>query len=239
MNTPDSILARKVWNPEAFREALKDLHAVEDNAATPEVEESITKTLKMLAAYLTQLRVLGKVSVLRGYGMMLGELLMRHPKLPRLRQLTFAQRVGVRMELMIEDVLQAEALPSIDKAKAALIGDRFAARRKIIKKLMEADWVPTAALVEASGTTRQNVHQVLLPALTALGLVISREEKGVHLHRCTDLAKRAYKEIGGTNTLWPDVDVTNFRRLMDTAARETHAAQRRATQSLAAAVMAG
>jgi hypothetical protein len=194
MMTSEAILARNEWTPELFREALRDLDKVEEGESSPELEQSMMKTLKMLAAHLTHMRLLGRVSVLRGYATMLGDLLMRHPRLPRLRHLTFSQRVGVRMEFMIEDVLQAEALPTLDKAKAALTGERSAVRRRIIEKLMEGEWVSTSALVDATATTRQNVH-LILPSLVALGLIVTRKEKGQHLHRCTDLAHRAMAQI--------------------------------------------
>jgi DNA-binding transcriptional ArsR family regulator len=195
MSTPEAILAQSDWNPLTFKAALADLRRVEENDTTPDLEQRVTSVLRALATHLTNLRLLGRTSVMRGYAEMLGELLMRHPALPRLRNLTFAQRVGARLELMVEDLMQAEALPTVDIAKAALTAPRAEARLKLVQALVSSNsWTPTSRLADVSGTTKQNVHLVL-PVLRGLGLLVTREEKGQHLHRATELAKRVIESI--------------------------------------------
>src|SRR5258706_9618612 len=137
MDSRPDILALDDWSPETFRSALKDLDRVEQHDSSPELEQSITRTLKILASHLTQMRLFGRVSVVRGFAAMLGELLMRHPVLPRLRDLTLAERVGARLELLVEDLLQAEAVPTVDKAKAALSGVKMAGRFNMMKELVD------------------------------------------------------------------------------------------------------
>lgn len=195
MNTAEAILAQNDWNPETFKAALAELRRVEDNDTSPDLEQQTTKVLRALAAHLTNLRLLGRTSVLRGYAEMLGELLMRHPKLPRLRHLTLAQRVGVRIELIAEDLMQAEALPTVEIAKGALTAPRAETQLKLIRALVSAGvWTTTSKLIDATGTSKQNVHQAL-QLLRGLGLLVTREEKGHHKHRATELATRVIEVI--------------------------------------------
>jgi len=195
MNTPEAILAQNDWTPDTFKAALAELRRVEENDTSSDLEQQITKVLRALAAHLTNLRLLGRTSVMRGYAEMLGELLMRHPKLPRLRHLTVAQRVGVRIELIAEDLMQAEAMPTLEIAKSALTGRRAETQLKLIRALVAASsWTTTARLIEVSGTSKQNVHQAL-QLLRGLGLLVTREEKGHHKHRATELAIRVVEAI--------------------------------------------
>lgn len=189
------ILALNDWTPETFKLALKDLRRVEANETSPELEEAITHTLKMLAAHLTRMRLFGRNSILRGYSSMIGELFMRHPGLPRQRDLSLAARVGVRLEMILEDLLQAEAVPTVDKAKAALGGSKNVARFKMVQTMVEAgDWVDTARLIKISGTTKQNVN-LAIQTFKKLGLVVSRVANGGHIYRSTDLAAQTVEEL--------------------------------------------
>jgi len=189
------MLALHDWTPETFKLALKDLRRIETNETSPELEDAVTHTLKMLAAHLTQMRLFGRNSILRGYASMIGELLMRHPGLPRQRDLSLAERVGVRLEMLLEDLLQAEAVPTVDKAKAALTGSKNAARLKMVQAMVDVgDWVDTAYLIRISGTTKQNVH-LAIHAFKKVGLVVSRVANRSHTYRSTDLAGQVVGEL--------------------------------------------
>jgi len=195
MNVGKELLQASPWTVDLFLRAIEaDLRQLDD----PEHARSALSIVAIFADHLVHLRAAGRIPELRDYSSKIHDFLNQHPDLPRLRDLAVKEQIGVRLDVIFQDLYAAERVAAPAATKELLNVQRGGAvRRAILDVLLQANRPLTTqeimSRVEAL-KTRQHAHQTLR-MLQEAALVNSASIGATKVHRLTALGRQTADEL--------------------------------------------
>jgi hypothetical protein len=191
------------WTPERLGQALRtDLAQLEGGKGDiePRLESSLLRVQEILGHHQIRLILEGQPEPLARLAREVSSVFALFPALPVLRELSLRQRVGVRLDILVAQLLAVQSLPSRGKVEGLFrTGARGQHLRTTVMECLFAqrDGLTTQEVLEHGGIeTRQAAHLVLRK-LRENGLTVSFSDGQSHRHMLSPSGRRFWAQLRG------------------------------------------
>jgi hypothetical protein len=153
--------------------------------------------VEALGKHLVWLVLEGRFEELSGYSREISATFSRFPSLPVLRDLSFPQRVGARLESFLGHVLAVQSLPGRSKTDALFVaGSRGYETRKAVMQCLfdEPKGLSTQELMERVGIESRQAAHLVLRKLREHGLTVSDPLGQTHHHMLSPSGRRLWEK---------------------------------------------